>query len=104
LCCAPIHPRDLLGSLRYENARLLAALYLGDQRRYQLEALISYLPALACGAMMLLICIPMMRNMHKGHGDSGATDTRQEVAELREEMARLKAERALEDNREALDG
>jgi hypothetical protein len=68
------------------------------------EALISYLPALACGAMMLLICIPMMRNMHKGHGDPADADTRQEVAELREEIARLKAGRTLEDKTEALDG
>lgn len=62
------------------------------------------LPALACGAMMLPICIPMMRNMHKGHGDSADDDTRQEVAELREEIARLRAERALEDKTVALDG
>lgn len=43
-----------------------------------METLIAYLPALACGAMMLLICIPMMRNMHKGHNDSTDADTRQE--------------------------
>jgi hypothetical protein len=54
--------------------------------------------------MMLLICIPMMRNMHKGHGESADADTRREVAELREETARLKAERVLEDKSEALDG
>lgn len=69
-----------------------------------METLISYLPALACGAMMLFICIPMMRNMHKSHGDSADADARQEVAELREEIARVKAERALEDKTEALDG
>jgi hypothetical protein len=57
-----------------------------------LETLISYLPALACGAMMLFICIPMMRNMHKGHDDSTDADTRREIAGLREEIARLKAE------------
>ena len=69
-----------------------------------METLISYVPLLACGAMMLLICIPMMRNMHKGHGESADADTRREVAELREETARLKAERVLEDKSEALDG
>lgn len=53
--------------------------------------------------MMLLICIPMMRNMHKGHGEPDDS-TRQEIAELREEVARLKAERALEDKSESVDG
>ncbi|MFN2524942.1 MAG: hypothetical protein ABR505_01555 [Actinomycetota bacterium] len=69
-----------------------------------METLIAFLPALACGAMMMLICIPMMRNMHKGHDNSADTDKRHEVAELREEIARLKAERALEDKIEAHDG
>jgi hypothetical protein len=69
-----------------------------------LETLISYLPALACGAMMLFICIPMMRNMHKGHGDSTDTDTRQEVAELREEITRLRAEKALDFDQERVGG
>ena len=50
---------------------------------------------------MLLICIPMMRSMHKGHSD-GATSS--EVAELREEIARLKAGRALDEERETVDG
>jgi hypothetical protein len=69
-----------------------------------LETLLAYLPALACGAMMLAICIPMMRNMHKGHGGSEDTASRQEIADLREEVARLKAERALEDVSETVDG
>ena len=62
-----------------------------------MDTLLLYLPALACAGMMLLICVPMMRNMHKDHGDSEATATREEVAELREEVARLKAERALQE-------
>jgi hypothetical protein len=69
-----------------------------------LEVLISYLPALACGAMMLFICIPMMRNMHKGHDDSTEADTRQEVAELREEIARLRAEKTLDSDEERVGG
>lgn len=69
-----------------------------------METLITYLPAIACGAMMLLICIPMMRNMHKGNGESDGSDTQREIGELREEIARLKAERALEDKSETVDG
>jgi hypothetical protein len=69
-----------------------------------LRTLVTYLPALACGAMLLLVCIPMMRNMHKGPGESEDTASRQEIAELREEIARLKAERALEDASETVDG
>lgn len=69
-----------------------------------METLITYLPAIACGAMLLFICIPMMRNMHKSHGDSSDSETRREIAELREEIARLRAERALEDVSESVDG
>ena len=65
-----------------------------------LDNLIVYL---ACGAMMLLICIPMMRNMHKGEGNDDS-ETRREIGELRDEIARLKAERALNDERETVDG
>lgn len=69
-----------------------------------MDILIVYLPALACGAMMLLICIPMMRNMNKGEGKSDASNAREEIAELREEVARLKAERSLQKDSETLDG
>ena len=69
-----------------------------------METLISYLPALACGAMMLFICIPMMRNMHKGPDDSTDADTRQEIAELREEIARLRAEKPLGSDEERVGG
>ena len=69
-----------------------------------MRTLASYLPAILCGAMMLLVCIPMMRNMHKGHGESGETDAREEIAELREEIARFKAERAPQNESETVDG
>jgi hypothetical protein len=69
-----------------------------------LETFVTYLPAIACGAMLLLVCIPMMRDMHRGHGESAGTASGQEIAELREEVARLKAERALEDASETVDG
>lgn len=51
---------------------------------------------------MLLICIPMMKKMHeKGHADDAVS--REEVADLREEIARLKADRALADERGRVD-
>lgn len=68
-----------------------------------LKTIAIYLPVLACGAMMLLICIPMMRKMHGGdHADDAAS--REEVAKLREEVARLKAGRIVADERERVDG
>lgn len=66
-----------------------------------MRSLITYLPAIACGAMMPLICVPMMFGRKHGHSShQGAS--RQEVAELREEIARLKAEQALENETETL--
>ena len=68
-----------------------------------MRTLVAYLPALVCGAMMLLICVPMLLGRrHDQSADQGAS--RQEVAELREEISRLKADRALDDRTEALDG
>lgn len=68
-----------------------------------MRTIATYLPAIACGAMMLLICIPMMRNMNKTHG-SDDSEARREIGELREEVARLKAERVQDDKAEALNG
>ncbi len=68
-----------------------------------LRTLATYLPVLACGAMMLLICVPMLLS-HKRHQSNDQNASPKEIAELREELARLKAERALEDSREVLDG
>lgn len=68
-----------------------------------MRTLVTYLPALACGAMMLFICVPMLLGRkHNREGQPSASQ--QEVAELRDEISRLKAERALEDKVEALDG
>lgn len=49
------------------------------------------LPALACGAMMLLICVPMMMGRKHGHDDS--TVSKEEVSALREELAQLRGQR-----------
>ncbi len=69
-----------------------------------METLVFYLPALGCGAMMLLICIPMMRNMHKRHDDPADSDTRQKIAELREEISRLRAENTLDSGEKRTSG
>jgi hypothetical protein len=53
--------------------------------------------------MMLLICVPMLLG-RKHKQPTGKGVSQQEIAELREEIARLKAERALEDKSGALDG
>jgi hypothetical protein len=57
-----------------------------------LRTLVTYLPALTCGAMMLFMCIPMMRNMHKGRDGTADIDRKKEIAELREEIQRLKSD------------
>jgi hypothetical protein len=74
-----------------------------------MRALGSYLPALACLAMMAVICIPMLLS-HRKHNNSQVTkepDINPELAELREEVALLKARLTLDDDKahsETLDG
>ena len=68
-----------------------------------MRSLAGYLPAIACGAMMLLICVPMLLGRKHHHGaDAGAS--REEVAELRDEIARLKSERSREETSEVVNG
>jgi hypothetical protein len=67
-----------------------------------MRSLVVYLPALACGAMLLLICVPMLLGRKNHSGNQGASE--QEIAQLREEIARLKSERALDDKAQAYDG
>ncbi|MGH2753032.1 MAG: hypothetical protein ACRDLB_01235 [Actinomycetota bacterium] len=55
-----------------------------------MEWLWAALPALACGAMMLLICVPMMMGRKHGHDDSSVS--KEEVSALREELAQLRAQ------------
>jgi hypothetical protein len=52
--------------------------------------------------MMLLICVPMMFRRKEGRS-SDQSASQAEVAELREEVARLRAERGLADKSESLD-
>jgi hypothetical protein len=63
-----------------------------------MRTFLTLLPALACAAMMF-VCFRMMF----GHRQEPAEDAgAQEIAELREEVARLRAQRALE--QEHVDG
>lgn len=58
------------------------------------------LPALACGAMVIVFV-----RMMSGHGRGKADNySKEEIAELREEVARLRAARMLEDRGERVDG
>jgi hypothetical protein len=50
--------------------------------------------------MMLVVCVPMLLRRHDSSGD----EPKQEVAALQEEIARLKAERSLEDRSGVSDG
>lgn len=58
-----------------------------------MRTIVAYLPAVACAAMLLFMCIPMMRNMHKDERSEDA-ETRTELAQLRDEISRLKAGRS----------
>ncbi|MBA3430969.1 MAG: hypothetical protein H0U16_05750 [Actinobacteria bacterium] len=68
-----------------------------------MRTLLTYLPAVACAGMMLMVCLPMILG-RKSHPRDDEAATRQEVATLREEIVRLKAERARETDKELLDG
>jgi hypothetical protein len=66
-----------------------------------MEWLLIVLPGVACGAMMLAMCLPMMR--HQRGGNKAESASKEDVAALREEIARLRAERAL-GGKERIDG
>jgi hypothetical protein len=60
-----------------------------------LETVLIYLPAIACGAMLLFVCIAMMRNKHRGGDDSADTNSQKEIAELRDEIQRQKSDSSI---------
>lgn len=57
-----------------------------------METLLSYLPAIACVGLMLFMCLPMMKMMHKGDSESADADSQQKMAELHEEVRRLESQ------------
>ncbi len=59
-----------------------------------MEWLWAAVPALACGAMMLMMFVPMFMN-RKGSNAAEAV-SKEDVAALREEVARLRAASVLE--------
>lgn len=63
-----------------------------------MRTFLTFLPALACAAMMF-VCVRMMSGHGSQKSEAAGAD---EVAELREEVARLKAQRALQ--KEHIDG
>jgi hypothetical protein len=54
--------------------------------------LLTALPALACGAMLLFICVPMLFGGKHRRDEQSAS--KEEVAALREEVAQLRAGQA----------
>ncbi|MGH2690378.1 MAG: hypothetical protein ACRDKW_16455 [Actinomycetota bacterium] len=72
-----------------------------------MRTLLAYLPGLFCLAMVLLVCGPMLLRRARGQGcepSAPPAATAEEVAELKEELARLRAELALRQGREPVDG
>ncbi len=69
-----------------------------------MEFLIAYLPVLACGAVMFFCMRHMSMGGKQQNDDAADVATKQEIAELREELARLRAERALASTEESGDG
>lgn len=65
-----------------------------------MRTLITLLPAVACGAMMLVCARMMFGRNGQTHDDPQGRD----IAELRDELARLRAEHALQNREEKIDG
>lgn len=68
-----------------------------------MNTLLLYVPALACAAMMLIICVPMMRKMAGSKDEPGAVSG-EEITELRKEIALLRAEAASPNPSEVANG
>lgn len=60
-----------------------------------MRSFVAYLPALACGAMMLAMCIPML--VRRRHESSDEGSVQQELRQLRQENERLKSHQSEQD-------
>ena len=72
-----------------------------------MRTLLAYLPGLFCLAMVLAVCGPMLLRRARGRAcdqEAPPAATAEEVAELREETGRLRAELALRERQEHVDG
>ncbi|MGH2385678.1 MAG: hypothetical protein ACRDJL_09535 [Actinomycetota bacterium] len=69
-----------------------------------MEFLIAYLPVIACGAVMFFCMRHMWMGGKQQRDDLTDVATKQEIAELREELARLRSERSLVSTEESRDG
>lgn len=68
-----------------------------------MRTITTYLPAIACGAMVLFICVPMLLG-RKHDQTSNHSEMKREIADLRAEIARLETKRASTDESETIDG
>ena len=57
-------------------------------------SLLIYAPAFTRVALMLVICVPMMRKLMSGGSCDDSSASRDEVGKLRAEVARLRDERS----------
>jgi hypothetical protein len=69
-----------------------------------LDFLIAYLPILACGAVMFFCMRRMSMGSKQQTDEKTDVASKQEIAELREEIALFRAERALAFTEETRDG
>lgn len=69
-----------------------------------MDFLIAYLPLLACGAVMFFCFRHLSMGGKQQTDDKIDVTTKQEIAELRKELARLRAQRTLASSEETRDG
>ncbi len=59
-----------------------------------MEALLYLLPSLGCGLMMVVMMVFMARGMGGSQTDRAYDDRADDIASLRDEMARLRSDRS----------
>lgn len=69
-----------------------------------MRTFLTFLPAIGCLVMMLVMCGPMMLKRNKGRSsavEDDPTPVSKEIAELRDEISSLKAKLALQEGSDA---